>query len=142
MIGFSQVNGRPFTEYNPPSNVESYLQQFFSQYPGFRFDPNLPSTEQFRTMCRLKGWNSSERKDAYEGFADAMSQSFNNMYGTEVQDLWSWQTLCMVLEIEPVPNRLEECQDVSTVAPKMTMAIPLNTQNYRPSSRRTLTLPI
>lgn len=42
-----------------------------------------------------------------------MSQTFNKIYGTEVDDLISWQKLCAVLQIHPMPGGLKACQDVS-----------------------------
>lgn len=73
-------------------------------------------TAQFHSLCYSQGWRprTEERHAAYRAYGDAMSQAFNDAYGTEVDDLRSWQTLCEVLEIKPVPKILEECQDVST----------------------------
>lgn len=67
-------------------------------------------------MSRHCGLNSRERSAAYNGFGDAMSQQFNELYGTQVEDCQSWQRLCGVLQIDPVPQSLEACQDVSTIS--------------------------
>jgi hypothetical protein len=61
-------------------------------------------------MCR--GWGKDDRDEAREGFKDALVQEFNKMYGTDVNDLGSWQGLCRVLGIAPVPDKLNECREV------------------------------
>jgi len=98
-----------------PSNVDSYLEEFFERYPRFRFNSSAPATAQFHRLCDSYNWsrNDKQRLDAVEGFGNALSQSFNHTYGTEVNDIRSWQTICAVIEIDPIPNNLEECQDVS-----------------------------
>ena len=101
--------------YALPSNVNSYLERFFERYPDFRFDPSSSATAQVHRMCDLYKWNphGEERKAAFQGFKDALSQQFNHTYGTEVDDLRSWQKLCQVLRIKPIPQDLGTCQDVS-----------------------------
>jgi hypothetical protein len=42
-----------------------------------------------------------------------MTQQFNSLYGTDVDNISSWENLCRVLEIVPIPDELEACRDVS-----------------------------
>lgn len=44
-----------------------------------------------------------------------MVLQFNDIYGTDEEDLRSWQGLCRVLNIEPVPEELQECRKVSGI---------------------------
>ena len=46
-----------------------------------------------------------------------MVLQFNGIYGTDVNSVASWQGLCRVLGILPVPPTLEECQRVSFSIP-------------------------
>jgi hypothetical protein len=61
-------------------------------------------------MCR--GWDKGDREEAREGFKGALVQGFNQMYGTDVNDIESWQSLCCVVGITPVPDELNECRDI------------------------------
>jgi hypothetical protein len=61
-------------------------------------------------MCR--DWEEEDRDDARQGFKDALVQEFNKIYGTDVNDIGSWQGLCRVVGIAPVPDKLKECREV------------------------------
>ncbi|KAJ7455117.1 hypothetical protein FB451DRAFT_1516799 [Mycena latifolia] len=39
-----------------------------------------------------------------------MALTFADIYGTDVNNLSNWQSLCTVLELEPVPQTLWECR--------------------------------
>jgi hypothetical protein len=95
----------------PKSDSESinHLEVFFALY-DFEYDSSKPATDEFRRMSR--SWGREAREEAREGFKDALVQEFNKMYGTDVNDIGSWQGLCRVLGIAPVPDKLKECREV------------------------------
>jgi hypothetical protein len=66
-------------------------------------------------MCDDFGWDSEdfEMREARRAFKAAMVQQFNGLYGTDQNDLPSWQRLCCILDIDPVPDRTKECREVS-----------------------------
>ena len=64
-------------------------------------------------MCQWFGWTNSERLLAYEAFHQAIIMQFNAIYGVDVNNLASWQLLCLVLQIHPVPSDLKTCRKVS-----------------------------
>ena len=66
-------------------------------------------------MCDVFGWDTEdyEMREARRNFKSAIVQQFNGLYGTDVNDLNAWQELCHVLDIEPVPESLEGCREVS-----------------------------
>lgn len=65
-------------------------------------------------MCRFFGWDKEdkERVEAHEALKDAMVKQFNEVYGTDIEDISCWQVLCSVLRIEPIPDELEACREV------------------------------
>lgn len=65
-------------------------------------------------MCNHFAWDreDEERDEAHQAFKDALTQQFNDYYGTDVQNLASWQSLCRRLGIQPIPEELQECRDV------------------------------
>jgi hypothetical protein len=86
--------------------------------------------KEFYRMCDLFGWKrASTKKDgcpkiedadrrfrvAHQEFNDAMAKQFNSIYGTDLEDISAWKNLCRVLRIIPIPNGLEECQEVSNL---------------------------
>jgi len=66
-------------------------------------------------MCDAFEWDSDdyEMREARRQFKSAMVQQFNDLYGTDEEDLNSWQNLCHILNIEPVPEGIKECREVS-----------------------------
>lgn len=94
-----------------------HLADFFAQYPTFQYDSAQSPTDEFKRMRRQFGWegprNSSTQADtAWEGYRDALTLQFGGLYGTDVNDVKSWQHLCGVLKIDPVPADLETCREV------------------------------
>ena len=71
--------------------------------------------EQFYSMCDFFGWEKgdTERDTARESLKDAVTMQFNSIYGTDVNDLKTWRNLCQVLGIDPIPEGLKACRDVS-----------------------------
>ncbi|CAE6420172.1 unnamed protein product [Rhizoctonia solani] len=71
-------------------------------------------------MCREFGWRKPEGDKkpnpefvkAREGFRDALALQFNALYGTDEDDLTSWQNLCCVLNLPNVPGELEACRNL------------------------------
>ncbi|KAJ7737824.1 hypothetical protein DFH07DRAFT_93532 [Mycena maculata] len=105
---------------------QTHLEKFFARYPRFTYDPTAPVSAQYDALCRVYGFfrpkteqgytgmvkpEDRERKAAYAGFQQAMAATFGDVYGTDVNDLGNWQSLCQVLEIHPVPQRLRECRE-------------------------------
>jgi hypothetical protein len=91
------------------------MDEFFDRYPDFDYDPSEPAMTEFYRMCAYFGWNrgNSERETARDLHRDAMVLQFNHIYGTDVNDIASWWKLCEDLEIDPLPQGLDECRAVS-----------------------------
>ncbi|KDQ53381.1 hypothetical protein JAAARDRAFT_434156 [Jaapia argillacea MUCL 33604] len=68
--------------------------------------------EEFRRMCREYRWGRYDPKkdEAHDLFKDALTQQFNAIYGTDVNDINSWRNLCQVLLISPIPEGLKACR--------------------------------
>jgi hypothetical protein len=66
-------------------------------------------------MCDDFEWDSDdyEMRAARRKFKSAMAQQFNDLHGTDEEDLNSWQNLCHILNIEPAPEGLKGCREVS-----------------------------
>lgn len=64
-------------------------------------------------MCAFYRWNrdDDERESAHNLLKDAMTQQFNSIYGTDADDINSWQNLCRVLRIFPIPDKLRACRN-------------------------------
>jgi len=66
-------------------------------------------------MCQDFGWDrdSFEMQEEREEFKSAMVRQFNDLYGTDENDLSSWQALCHILRIVPAPTSVYMCRRVS-----------------------------
>ena len=82
-------------------------------------------------MCKVYGLDDKRRKAARRDFGDALTQQFNDTYGTDVDDLNSWQMMCAVLNMDPIPQTLQACQDVSIRVGTLTLCGPAEKTNLQ-----------
>ncbi|KAH7207883.1 uncharacterized protein BKA55DRAFT_586389 [Fusarium redolens] len=90
-----------------------HIDRFFARYPTFEYDSSRPIWTEFYRMCEFFKWDrhDKEMKDAKQEFKTAMVKQFNDIYGTDPNNLNSWQKLCRVLNMEPVPTDLAACRE-------------------------------
>ncbi|KAG8730571.1 hypothetical protein FRC11_006406, partial [Ceratobasidium sp. 423] len=101
----------------PLARDQSSVQQFFSQFPSFKYDSSQPVMSEYFRMSQTSGFKSlsqQARKKARKDLKDALAADFGRLYGYDVQDLGAWQSLCRVLRFEDVPDDLEGCQQLVT----------------------------
>ncbi|KAJ8692423.1 hypothetical protein PTI98_009735 [Pleurotus ostreatus] len=85
----------------------SNFPAFFANYPEFQYNPAKSAILEFNRLC--KSW----RKKAHQDFKDAMVKEFNDIYGTDESNIDSWRKICIVLDIDPLPDTVQEARDVS-----------------------------
>ncbi|KAF8550040.1 hypothetical protein OG21DRAFT_518669 [Imleria badia] len=94
--------------------LESPLEAFFSTYyPQFEYDPTGSASHGFYRLCDESGWDrhDPERQAAHQDFKDALVQQFNDIYGTDEDDLGEWQKLCHVVDMDTIPDDLDACRE-------------------------------
>ena len=76
-------------------------------------------------MCDRFGWTKDnhgfypqERNEAHEAFRKAMVESFNERFGTDVNDRGAWDAICDLLSIQPLPNSVNKMKQVCCVPPR------------------------
>lgn len=110
MFGALGTTQPPEIDTTTPSTVD-HLEAFFANYPKFEYRPINTATDEYRRLCRLmSGDHGFDRDKAWMDLRDAIVLEFNKIYGTDENDLGSWQALCRVLGIAPVPTTLQECR--------------------------------
>lgn len=90
------------------------LEEFFSHYPDFDYDPSASATSEFQRLCKFKGWGrkSSQRKGATSAYKTTLIHQFNASYGTNVNDINSWHAMMMHMGIDPLPDTVSACKKV------------------------------
>lgn len=88
------------------------IARFFNKWPEFDYDREGEVIKEFKRLCREKCWSPEERQDAKSDLRDAMVERFNEIYGTNENDLEAWKKLCKDVHVDPVPNTLDECKMV------------------------------
>lgn len=92
------------------------LEDFFAQFAnlGFIYKKNSTAHSNFKRLCKASKWdkNSAALLTTRVDFNDALVQEFNVIFGTD-SNLEAWQKLCLVIDILPVPDDINECQKVS-----------------------------
>ncbi|CAE6374527.1 unnamed protein product [Rhizoctonia solani] len=99
----------------PPTtqpNTAVHLVEFFSQFPAFTYDPTRPVLSELKRMKKVFGWDKKTWKSsgALSGLRRALVLQFNLTYGTDQNDLASWQNLCRVMDIANIPEKLSDCK--------------------------------
>ena len=94
--------------------MANHLQRFFARYPSFPFDPFAPANIQFGDLRCHFGWGreDEEWQRAKCDYKDALVHEFNQIYGTNENDIQSWHALCRVLGLYPIPQGLNACREV------------------------------
>lgn len=90
------------------------MDAFYSNYRDFTPDPTVSLLANFDALVLLRKWapGSRTRTAARNNFRNAMIEQFNATYGTDAGDLASWQNLCRVVRIAPVPESITQCKKV------------------------------
>jgi len=65
-------------------------------------------------MCKHFHWDrdDEDQEEAYQAFRIALTKEFNNKYGTDVNELAAWQSLCVRLGVDPIPEKIKQCRQV------------------------------
>ncbi|KAM5535655.1 hypothetical protein V8D89_010642, partial [Ganoderma adspersum] len=93
----------------------NHIAAFFDMYPTYPYDPAASFVDEFNKLNAFFGWpkfpaECDERDLARNRMRDAMVKQFNNVYGTDVDDLVAWQNLCRALEVDPIPSKMRKCR--------------------------------
>ncbi|ELU36581.1 Tyrosinase domain-containing protein [Rhizoctonia solani AG-1 IA] len=89
----------------------THVETFFSKYRSFSFNATQPIMAEFYRLC---AFTLVDREKARQGFRDALTRDFNEMYGVDEDDLGSWQRLCRAV-VAKVPDDIEECRKVRCI---------------------------
>lgn len=74
----------------------------------------MSASFEFYRLCNESRWDKKKRRQAHLDFKDALVKQFNQVYGTDENNLGDWQNLCYIVRIEPIPEDLDTCRKVST----------------------------
>ena len=98
-----------------PLGMATPLENFFSQFPGFQSQPSNSPVVEFNRLCKEYNWgrDDPEKKDARYHFNIAIKGEFDDLYGSDENDIRNWHKLCRALKIDEVPDTLRECRAVS-----------------------------
>ncbi|EFQ36158.1 hypothetical protein CGRA01v4_03988 [Colletotrichum graminicola] len=95
-------------------NIETPLDAFFRSYPTFDYDPTLPPNESYANLKRHMGWRDDRTKsiNGWNKYQEALEMEMEMWYGAE-DDLTAWHVLCRAINIKPLPNTCEECEQAT-----------------------------
>ncbi|KAJ1309453.1 hypothetical protein OPQ81_006229 [Rhizoctonia solani] len=102
---YSNSDGELDSTRTPPL---THVERFFAKYPSYKYNPSQHIMAEFYRLCASGVTN---REKARQIFRDALTLDFNEMYGTDEDDLGAWQRLCRVL-VTDVPAEIEGCRKI------------------------------
>ncbi|KAI0792461.1 hypothetical protein C8Q75DRAFT_753008 [Abortiporus biennis] len=90
----------------------THLDSFFNQYAQYTYNPNASVAREFQRLGQRMGWSDDERRIARERYREALTNEFNDIFGTDPSDYEAWKKLFGILKISPVPASVLECTRV------------------------------
>lgn len=97
------------------------LQAFFAQYAPFKYNRRASSHDEFRRLCASLGWppyhiepDHEERTEAWQSFRIAMVEAFNTTFGYDECDVEAWGRMCVLVDMEDIPEGLTARRQVDT----------------------------
>ena len=92
----------------------SPINQFFTSFPAFNYDPSITPSESYGLLQKHQKWprKSAENLENWERYQSALRKEFDLWYGSE-DDLGAWHSLCRAIGIHPLPTTCESCEEVS-----------------------------
>ncbi|KAF2202762.1 hypothetical protein GQ43DRAFT_368387 [Delitschia confertaspora ATCC 74209] len=79
---------------------------FWSRFHGFEDDPTVGLENVFKRLAIHQGWSTKSKRHHR---AEAFEAEFGNRLGTQ-STLESWQKLCVIVGIQPVPPSIKKCK--------------------------------
>jgi len=119
------------------SEYDNAIVKFFNKWPEFDYDREAEVITEFKRLCREKQWDQEERRDVKDDLRDALVERFNEIYGTNENDLEAWKKLCKDVQVDPVPNTLDECKKVRIPQISTIKSSHSNSMFCRPLTKRT-----
>jgi hypothetical protein len=92
--------------------AEAPIAQFFARYVEFEWDQTGEIVAEFKRLCVHQRWGAKKRNTARARLRDAIAEQFNAVYGSNINDLTSWQLLCTELRLDPPPGTITQCRKV------------------------------
>ncbi|QRV85704.1 hypothetical protein RhiJN_13722 [Ceratobasidium sp. AG-Ba] len=97
------------------SRTNAHLVAFFAQFEGFEYDPAKSVASEFKRLKGTSRWKKGiDRPQTLKNYKLALVLQFNDTYGTDQNDLGSWQNLCRAVGIENAPDTLSACKKAVT----------------------------
>ncbi|KAJ1309447.1 hypothetical protein OPQ81_006223 [Rhizoctonia solani] len=97
--------------FNAIPYTRAYLLAFFAMFPGFVYNPTQPALSELMRMKAQFGWETQVfRAGTLKLFRRALVLQFNLTYGTDQNDLASWQNLCRAMRVINIPDNLAACK--------------------------------
>jgi hypothetical protein len=109
---------------------------FFAQYPDFPYNPRGNPMAEFKRLTEHKGWDLKdincfgygieekntpelriECEAAQTEFFLAFRDEFEITFGADDEDVGTWQNLCLLLGVDPIPESMLLCRRVSNEGP-------------------------
>ncbi|KAG8723759.1 hypothetical protein FRC09_001845 [Ceratobasidium sp. 395] len=98
---------------NASTSTHAHFVAFFAQFKDFSYDPFKSVAGEFKRLKRTRQWEKGiNRREALGNYKLALVLQFNDTYGTDQNDLASWQNLCRALGIEDIPDSLSACKKI------------------------------
>lgn len=91
------------------------MVSFFASYSDFKYNSRRSIVQDSYRMCDFFKWSKDcqDRSVAHVDFRTAMVLIFNELYGTNINNINDWHKLCVALDINPLPTGLKEYRTVS-----------------------------
>lgn len=90
------------------------IEAYFARFPAFDYSDSQEIMSQFMTLSQSQNWKKEERLEERASLQRAVVRQFNEIYGEDEASLEGWQELCRTMRIDPIPESVDECREVTS----------------------------
>ncbi|TCD65123.1 hypothetical protein EIP91_003054 [Steccherinum ochraceum] len=89
-----------------------HIDEYFARHRTFNYDSFSPVMDEFHGMAKALHWGSKKIQKEKRKLRDALAMQFNDYFGTDVDDVNAWRSMCVVLGVEMIPEDMRACRKI------------------------------
>ncbi|BCS27002.1 uncharacterized protein APUU_60050S [Aspergillus puulaauensis] len=95
-----------------PRQSHDEIDAYFASYPRFAYRRDQPIHSELSRMYDTFGWGreNPKRKKSWARFRIAVIRAFNSAFGSDAENITSWQRICHCLGVAPSPRTLGDAR--------------------------------
>lgn len=92
--------------------LDTYFELFEKELPAFSstYRPTQSVAYHLTKLLDARPWTEEQKDEIKTHYKNVLTDQFNLIYGTDNDSLKSWQGLCTILDVRPMPEDVRTCR--------------------------------